>query len=236
MRALLIRVAADQSEGGGNWNGPVDSSSWKFTYVAIPEERLIHHEHSRPYSLVTPSLAEFGVEIPKELANRNMHLDPDFDCLTYGDQGARAQQIRSKLAAGDLLVFYSGLKNIQPASQLVYALIGLFVIKEIGFARDVPSHRWHENAHTRRCLSSDASDIVVRACGDVSGRLERCIPIGDYRQRAYRVWPNLLQEWGGLSVNNGYLQRSARLPEFLDAAKFYEWFKRQSVPLISSNY
>jgi hypothetical protein len=236
MKALLIRVAADQSEGGGHWNGPVDSSTGQFAYVAIPEERQIREGHAKPYSLAIPALAKFEKKLPDELASRNMHLDPDFDHLTYGDQGTRAQQIRSKLGSDDLLVFYSGLKDVRPASQLVYALIGLFVIEEILLAKDVPGNRWHENAHTRRHLSSEANDIVVRARYDVSGRLKRCIPIGDYRQRAYRVWPNLSEEWGGLNVKDGYLQRSARLPEFLDAARFYAWFINQSVPLISNNY
>lgn len=71
-------------------------------------------------------------------------------------------------------------------------------------------------------LAADATDVVVRARRKVSGRLERCIAIGDYRARAYRVWPKLLEAWGGLSVNNGYLQRSARLPEFSQAGRFYD--------------
>jgi len=69
----------------------------------------------------------------------------------------------------------------------------------------------------------------------VSGRLERCIPIGDYRERAYRVRPTLLTAWGGLSVNNGYLQRSARLPEFSQADRFYDWFLAQKVALLPRN-
>jgi hypothetical protein len=164
-----------------------------------------------------------------------MHLDPDFGHLTYGDQGERANQIRTKLCAGDLLVFYAGLRDVRPAPQLVYALIGLYVINEIVMAVHVPQKHWQENAHTRRQLPADANDIVVRARRLVSGRLERCIPIGNYRDRAYRVCPELLKSWGGLSVKNGYLQRSARLPEFTNAQRFYAWFNAQRVPLIPRN-
>ncbi len=68
-----------------------------------------------------------------------------------------------------------------------------------------------------------------------SGRLARCIPIAEFRDRAYRVTKPLLKEWGGITVNDGYLQRSARLPEFNDAARFYKWFQRQKPKLLPRN-
>ncbi len=117
----------------------------------------------------------------------------------------------------------------------MYALIGLLVVDEIVEGSEVPADRWHENAHTRRLPPSNASDIIVRARRQVSGRLRRCIPIGDYRDRAYRVWPRLQEAWGGLSVRDGYLQRSARPPAFLDAARFYAWFRAQRVDLVQRN-
>jgi len=77
----------------------------------------------------------------------------------------------------------------------------------------------------------------------VSGRLERCLPIGSYRKPAgqpqknssYRVEIGLLEKWGGLSIADGFLQRSARLTEFNDANRFYDWFLEQRVPLIQRN-
>jgi hypothetical protein len=163
-----------------------------------------------------------------------MHLDPDFSQLTYGDGGERAKQIRSKLSAGDLIVFYGGLCDPRHGRRLVYAIIGLYVVDEIVSAASVPRLRWHENAHTRRA-APDEGEIVVRARPGVSGRLEQCLPIGGFRERAYRVRPHLLTEWGGLSVRNGYLQRSARLPEFNDARRFYRWFQAQGVPVVPRN-
>ena len=157
-----------------------------------------------------------------------------FNIETAGDNG-NTKQIRTKVGLGDLLVFYAGMRDVQLCSGLIYTLIGLYVVEEIVPALAVPVARRHENAHTRRVLGTGASDIVVRARREVSGRLERCIPIGDYRERAYRVWPKLLSAWGGLSVNNGYLQRSARLPEFMDASRFYNWFLAQSPKLKSTN-
>lgn len=59
--------------------------------------------------------------------------------------------------------------------------------------------------------------------------------MGEYRDRAYRVRKDVLNEWGGLSVKDGYLQRSARLPRLLDPARFMRWLERQGPSLIQAN-
>jgi hypothetical protein len=46
---------------------------------------------------------------------------------------------------------------------------------------------------------------------------------------------DILDAWGGLDVNDGYIQRSARLPEFKNAAKFYRWFLAQNPELVARN-
>lgn len=235
MRGLLIRVGADQSAGGGSWNGPVDSRTGEFVYVAIPESSPTHPGLNKPYAALHALLGGHGIVLPGHLTAQDMHLDPDFDHLTYGDQGERAKQIGAKLGPDDLIVFFAGMRDVLPAPQLVYAIIGIYFIEQITPAARVAAGNWHENAHTRRVLPAGAMDIVVRARAGVSGRLKRCIPVGDYRRRAYRVWPHLLTAWGGLSVRDGYLQRSARLPEFIDAARFYRWFLSQNVPILQTN-
>jgi hypothetical protein len=78
-------------------------------------------------------------------------------------------------------------------------------------------------------------DIVVRAKPGVSGRLRRCIPIGELRDRVYRVRYDLLDAWGGLDIKDGYIHRSVRLPAFHDAARFYRWFLAQKPELIQRN-
>jgi len=242
IRGLLVRVAADQGEGGGRWNGPADSGTREFVYVAIPDSEAMRAKMSKPYSGLRPALTALGTSLPSHLAKQNMHLDPDFDHLTYGDGNERAKQIRSKLKSGDLLVFYAGLKDVCPSPRLLYAIIGLYVVDEIVPVTSVTRSRWHENAHTRRA-DPGVGDIVVRAKPGVSGRLNLCLPIGSYRapsgqphrQQSYRVEPRLLATWGGLDITDGWLQRSGRLPEFLDAGKFYRWFRKQSLQLISRN-
>lgn len=235
MNGLLVRVAADQSEGGGHWNSPVDSSNNEFVYAAIPECRPNHVGMEKPYSALTPYMMKIGVTIPSHLISRAMHLDPDFSELTYGDQGERAKQLQENLKSGDFIVFYSGLADIRNNNQLMYAIIGFYVVKEIVLATSLSKAEWDINAHSRRELKVEAKDIVIRADPQNSGRLEQCIEIGEYRDRAYRVRKELLEEWGGLSVNDGYIQRSARLPRFLDVERFLLWWGNQNPVLKIKN-
>jgi hypothetical protein len=232
MNALLVRVGADQSEGGGHFNGPVNSRTMDFAYVPIPETKVIREGMAKSYTLVAPALLPFGTSLPSRLAGASMHLDPDFEL-----------QIQAHVGPGDLIVFYAGLRDIHPSPRLVYAIIGIYVIDTIIPALAAPSIRWQENAHTRRVLAEGANDVVVRAKPGVSGRLKKCLPIGSFRspydrpekRPSYRVEPNLLTTWGGLGNRDGYLQRSGRLPPFLAASTFYEWFLHQKPTLISAN-
>ena len=144
MNGLLVRVGADQSEGGGYFNGPVNSRTGEFAYVPIPETADVQPGMSKSYSLLAPSLKPFQVLLPGTLAEGIMHLDPDFGQLTYGDQGQRARQIQDKLTMGDLIVFYAALRDIQPSTRLVYAIIGLYVIEAVLSATSVPTMRWDD--------------------------------------------------------------------------------------------
>ncbi|MDP3919239.1 MAG: hypothetical protein Q8R76_00310 [Candidatus Omnitrophota bacterium] len=242
MKALLIRVGADCSSG--RFNGPMNGMTREFVYIPIPESCDVHADLATPYALFDAALQCFGEVLPKHLVGRNTHLDPDFEHLTYGDQGQRAVQITSYLERGDLVVFYAGLRDLHPRAQLVYAIIGLYVIDDIIAARSVPKDRWHENAHTRRVLRpSSKNDVIIKGKKEVSGRLRSCLPIGSYRSSGdapekrpcYRVLPDLLRAWGGLDVSDGFIQRSARLPKFIDADKFYTWFNDQKVEFLEKN-
>jgi hypothetical protein len=232
MKGLLVRVGADSSSG--SWNGPIDTVSRKFAYVAIPESSPVHPGLEKPYAALTPVLTQFGVEVPPHLRARHMHLDPDFERLTYGDQGERAKQLQSNLGEGDLVVFYAGLAD-QRAAQLVYGLIGLFVVARIVPAVDIPAEDRDLNAHSRRILRRDAKDLIICARQSMSGRFDRCLPIGEFRDRAYRVNRDILEAWGGLSVKDGYIQRSARLPRFLDPPRFLRWLEGQGANLVATN-
>lgn len=209
-------------------------ASGEFAYVTITDSKPLRDGMARRYDEFIPVVERFGEQLPSELLGTPTHLDPDFDQLTYGDQGQRGKRIASLLSAGDLLAFFAALRPVDgPPRPLTYALIGLYVVEEIIPAKSVPESRWAENAHTRR--EPGDGDIVVRAKPGVSGRLRRLIPIGELRDRVYRVRKDLLDAWGGLDIKDGYIHRSVRLPAFQDAAKFYRWFIAQKPELVAEN-
>lgn len=229
MRALLVRVGADCTDAGGRWNGPVDRTTGAFAYVPIPEPEPVRDDLATPYERWAPAVERLGVRLPGHLCGRPAHADPDFRHLTYGDRRERGRQIREKLGPGDLLVFYAGLRDVGDR-RLVYALIGLLEVVEIVHARDLPERRRRENAHTRRVEIGD-TDVVARGRKGSSGRFDRALEFAGYRAGAYRVFPELLARWGGLGVRDGYVQRSARLPELSDPARFLSWLRATRVAL-----
>ena len=173
MKAVLVRIGVDSAFG--HWNAPADPETGRFVYVPIPEGRMVRFRPhcERRYDEVIPALEAFAashgrdlhrdLKWPSDLSKRAMHLDPDFEELTYGDDGDRRGSEIRKLTEGDLLVFYAGLRSIRLEDrQLIYALVGMFVVDEVVAAKDVPARRRHENAHTRKLKFSE-SDIVVRA-------------------------------------------------------------------------
>jgi hypothetical protein len=245
MKGLLVRVGVDNTYG--HWNAPVDEATGRFMYVPIPERVGLpfHPNLERRYDEVLPALNQFcktytcdlhaDLRFPRDLIRHPMHLDPDFAELTYGDDGGRRGAEMVGMDEGDLLVFYAGLRPIAPSQHnLIYAIVGLYVVDEVVRAEDVAPGRWGQNAHTRKSKRGE-TDIVVRAKPVVSGRLERCIPIGEWRDRSYRVRDELLDAWGTLSVKNGFIQRSIVPPSFNNPERFYEWFLRQSRRLLMRN-
>jgi hypothetical protein len=219
----------------------------RFVYVPIPEKRgtLFHPGLERRYGEVLPALHRFcgvhqrdlydDLRFPRDLLEHPMHLDPDFECLTYGDDGGRRGAGMVAMAEGDVLVFYGGLRPVHPCKhRLIYALLGLYVVEEVVPAVRVPATRWHENAHVRKTARRQ-TDIVVRAKPHVSGRFDRCIPIGEWRDGAYRVREGLLRQWGGLSVKDGFIQRSAVPPTFVRPTRFLDWLESQQVQRIPRN-
>lgn len=233
MKGLLIRVGVDQAFGG--WNAPVDPDTLDFAYVPIPDGGQ-HPELATPYDAIVGAVARFpGVTMPQALRGQAMHLDPDFATLSYGDNGARRGRGVAALIPGDFIAFFSSLRPVRACEHtLLYALIGFFRVREVSWAKSVERSRWGENAHTRRLEHRD-TDIIVRAEPRQSGRLRRCVPIGEWRSRSYRVRRDLLETWGQLSCKDGFIQRSAVPPSFLDPRRFLAWFHAQSPVLVAAN-
>ncbi len=243
MNALLVRIGADQEYG--HWNAPVDAEG-HFVYVPIPEKpgTTFHVGLEHRYDEILPALTQFcrnnecnlgDIRFPEALLECSMHLDPDFECLTYGDEGGRRGAKMVNMAEGDLLIFYGGLRPTYSCEhKLIYALLGMYVVDVVTPVASVPREQWHENAHVRKTTRGE-TDIVVRAKLGLSGRFERCIPIGERRTGAYRVRQEILDAWGGMSVKNGFIQRSAVPPTLTASGRFLDWLEKQNVTLITRN-
>jgi len=244
-RGYLIRIGIDSKYG--KWNAPMDPVTNEFVYVPIPENekfsirkgmRIEFNTFSKDLNRFRRKLKDVShlyFELPEELKNKHAHLDPDFRYLTYGDNGRRRGAGVSTLEKGDFVVFYSALKPVkQCGHKLVYALIGILVIENIVKAVEYAEENYNKNAHTRKEEIGEA-DIIVTGQKNVSGRFEKCIPIGEWRDGAYRVRKDLLDEWGGLSVKDGYIQRSAVPPEFCSAEEFSKWFNKKKLRLHYEN-
>lgn len=238
-KGLLIRVAVDQTFGHAN--SPIRLNDNSFVYVPIPENgNQVNPSLGRKYQEMEPFVQEtVGAhrDLSPWLPNADwMHLDPDFEHATYGNNENSKGTRLATLKDGDFLAFYASLKAVDgPEKPLIYALIGMIVVDKIAMASDVPEAAWHLNAHTRRKPIA-GSDVVVFGKKEISGRLEKAIFIGEYRDNAYRVRRDLLDAWGGLTVKNGYIQRSAVPPTFLSPEKFLAWLNVQSPRYRQSNW
>jgi len=154
MKAFLVRIGVDQAYGG--WNAPVDHTTGEFVYVPIPEKATEFQPGCRRLlSEFLPAMQCFSQSRKMELSeifrgrpdalNNPVHLDPDFEHLTYGDNGDRRGAGLASLVTNDLVAFYSGLRPVTKCShKLIYALVGLYVVQEVAKIQDIPSARWHE--------------------------------------------------------------------------------------------
>lgn len=102
VNALLGRVGADRSMGGGSWNGPIDAQSGNFAYVAIPETRTVHPGTEKPYSALMQVVSTFGLSLPPHFCTLQMRLDPDFEHLTLWWPGQTSAATACLLFSGRL--------------------------------------------------------------------------------------------------------------------------------------
>lgn len=240
MKGYLVRVGIDLTAKSGGWVAPIDPQTHEFAYVPIVEDETkgkkrirSGYEISYGDQFVGPC-QKLGKEFPpKLLNNKYAHLDPDFRYLTYGDEGNKGAQLKD-LVEGDILAFWAGLSLAKARPrEVVYALIGLYVVAQKPvYAKDIDPKDWHRNAHTRRHFLED--DIVVLTKHDgTSGRLERCIRIGGYRDNDYRLDRDIWDAWGGLRGGDRIRQGPHR--SFCFPERFYEWFRKQKIPLLEKN-
>ncbi|NHQ59548.1 hypothetical protein G9409_02920 [Chlorobium sp. BLA1] len=248
MKGLLVRVGIDQTYGG--WNAPcLDNNS--FCYVPIPisskpqDPEVLEHgfettydAFEQAYLCLPPSNA---AAFPYKLHAKQCHLDPDFRFLSYGDSGERASRIKNffKDSKDNFIAFYASFNPVEHNElPLVYAIIGLYRFDDVVLANQVPEHQRCQNAHTRVIdyQKSENKDIVIFGDKSNSGRLKYLLPIGERRSNYhYYVMKELFEQWGGISVHDGWIQRSAYLPEFLNPGSFLKWFNSQNPEFMHDN-
>ena len=238
MKGILLRVGCDQTTAGGSWNAPVNPVSWKYAYVPIPGDEVMHEHITQcpTYEMFESSVKKLGVTLPVNLSFKvKVHLDPDFESLTFGEPFIKENrklssrgQIINQLDVGDFIAFFAAFRPTQNGYKypLAYCLFGIFHIYRKTYVKELSITERKQCAHGRRKKSE--CDLVVWANSENSGRFRQAIPIGEYRQNAYRVKQELLVEWGGVNVKNGYIQRSVRPPFFNNPQQFLDWLSRRS--------
>ncbi len=185
-RCVAVNVGANTNQPG--FRGPIYADG-SFEFVPIPE--------TEPTAVTVPTYADLpvSIEIPEELRDVPVHLDPEFaeyaagDRYTYGDPyGVKAQPLRS-LERGDSVCFYATLSTHSGshAREWIADDWGAYLIGRFELARD-PIHgddyaslpadvkeRFATNAHVKR----ETFDAAVLLEGTQSGsRLyESAVPL-----------------------------------------------------------
>ncbi|PSQ17579.1 hypothetical protein BRD00_07730 [Halobacteriales archaeon QS_8_69_26] len=192
--ALAINVAANTTLPG--FRAPI-APDGRFVYVPIPEREPTREDVAVP----TYGDLEFSlpVDTPGDLADRRVHLDPEFAGhhgsreYTYGDEhGVKAGPI-SDLEAGDYLLFYATLERLDdpggdypdwaPPEWGAYLIGGFRLavdpVTGEGYADLSPDlrDRFANNAHVKRA----SFDAKVLALGDpgASALFDRAVPLSD---------------------------------------------------------
>ena len=240
-KGLLVRVGIDQTFG--ECNAPINPSTNDYIYMPIPQDNAnFLLGIGTTYKKLLPHFESWchkngsTIEFPEDLNNRGCHLDPDFDFSTYGDQATgRGLRVRD-LNRGDFIAFFASFKPITKCEhKLVYALYGIMVVDKVLNVRDISENEFHKNAHTR-IENMNMDHLVVYANPSLSGRFSSAIPIGEYRNGAYRVTKEILDVWGDIGVKDGFIQRSVCPPWFTKPEQFLRWLEAQPVKLLNSNW
>lgn len=239
-KGLLVRVGIDQTFG--EYNAPINPITNDYIYMPIPQDGAdflsgmdTTYEDLVPHFESWCQKNDVTLKFPLK-NNRHCHLDPDFNFSTYGDQATGRGLRVGDLNEGDFIAFFASFKPITKCDhKLIYALYGIMVVDKVMKVANVPEKEFHKNAHTRiKAMNKD--HWVVFANSSLSGRFNKAIPIGEFRNGSYRVLNEVLDAWGGIDVKDGFIQRSVCPPWFTKPEQFLTWLESKQVMLINSNW
>jgi hypothetical protein len=226
-KALLLRVGMDLGTGGAL--GPIFRDG-AFEYIPIPETapsrcRLTYA--SLPGRRV-PSLA---LVLPRRLADRLPHIDPDFDAWTYGDAAPRKRRQLLHLSLGDLLLFYAGLAPVPPNDRPRLFAIGSLRVRRVHDlrARDLARldlrRRFGGTSHFMRRVP-DQELALVEGDPNEGGLFAKAIPFGDGRD-------SLLSDLAALGYSGSILRSVGHWVEGVQPLATLEaWLREGPVSLV----
>jgi len=240
-QGLLMRVGIDQTYG--QFNAPINPISLDYFYLPIPQDNhkfiagmKTSYDNDTLHFNAWCQKNETSLRFPAHLTGRDCHLDPDFEHLSYGDQATGRGLRVAELKRGDIIAFFASFKPIHECEhKLIYAIFGVIVVDQVRKVSETKSTDYYKNAHTR-IVNMNQDHLIVSGNPEQSGRFAHAIPIGEFRNGSYRVTKSVLDEWGGLEVKDGFIQRSVCPPRFTDINRFYEWLQSKNLKIINSNY
>ena len=232
MNVVLLRVGIDTQEGG--FHSPLFENG-TFEFIPIPDGHGIDRRtYGNTVGRHGRRLVEyFPLRAQNRMADKPMHVDPEFETYTYGDPTTPKQNL-AELTPGDLLVFYAGLEGWDFNAAPALYLIGFLEIELVGFGSSFPNEvigeKFSRNFHvTHRDIFVEQRDYLVLIRGTDQSRLfkkarylgkRQRLPSGAWWQIISSEMAGTFGRFGGI----GSLQRST--PRWVeenrvkDAAKF----------------
>jgi Nucleotide modification associated domain 3 len=184
MQVVLLRVGIDTGSGG--IHGPLFKNG-SFEFIPIPDG---WGADSRTYGNTKGRRGRalvdyFPVARRARAFKQAIHFDPEFATYTYGDPTVPKSSLR-KLVAGDLLVFYGGLKGWDFDCEPALYIIGHFEVSRAGFAPCFTGQELRRlfggNFHVkhRKILADQRERLVLVKGGAGSRLLQKAVRISSH--------------------------------------------------------
>lgn len=237
-QVVLLRVGIDSGSGG--IQGPLFDDR-TFEFVCIPDKKGVSvHTYGNSFGKHGNCFVDFFPKSRREqMAKQCVHVDPEFETLTYGDPTLPKRSLR-KLNPGDFLVFYCGLQKWNRESgwnngtRPALYLAGCFEVSLAGtaseFSKTVVRSEFGKNFHVRypTVYEQQKHELVLVKGGPGSRLFQRAHQIStegkDRSGKPLKVLSQKMQRIFGDFAGRISIQRSPPRwvdPRFVDRAIDY---------------
>lgn len=175
MKALLIGAGIEPAHSGLSPVWP----DYSFSYIPPNYSDLKQRETKEKNTYKSLGLDYF---VSDKTVNRRVHMDPEFETFTYGDQDKIKRNSLLRLNRGDLLVFHLAGEWQGDPKEVCCHIFGYFVVNYVVDWNELTSAErkkyqsfLKKNAHIRSSKSKD--NLVIVKGYRKSKLLKRCIPI-----------------------------------------------------------